>query len=178
MKVTHTLGLVLFGIGALSCAVVFAQGQAQETAKQPRNFLVQDTPSEFVPSLDALHSVRFSSSNFQQQSANLAKQYVKADKEEEKKEIRKKLGDVLAKQFDTQVEKQQKELADLEKQIASLKSLLKKRTDAKPTIIDRRIDQLIQDADGLGWTPGGSNVPGYQQANPYFNQFPIEEKKP
>lgn len=168
MKVTHTFGLVLLGIGVLSCAVVFAQ--AQDTPRQ-------ETKSEDYEPQEVVLSLPLNRLNFQQQSAKLAHQYVKADKDEEKKEIRKKLADVLAKQFDTQVEKQQKELADLEKQIASLKALLKKRTDAKTTIIERRMDQLIQDAEGLGWTPGGSNVPLYQQANPYFNPFPIEEKK-
>jgi len=152
------LGLILFGIGGLSCAVVFAQ--AQETAKQPRNAPVQGAISE-NPYSDRLDYGPLSTANFQQRSSQLAHQYIKAEKEEEKKEIRKKLADVLAKQFDTQVEKQQKELADLENQIASLKALLKKRTDAKTTIIDHRMDQLIQEAEGLGWTAPGAGHSGY-----------------
>ncbi len=169
MKMTRTLGSVLIGIGALTCAVVYAQ--AQEKAKQPsNNFLIQDGQQELIQSIDGLR-VNF---NYQQQTQDLAKQYVKTEKEDQKKEIRKKLGDVLAKQFDSQVEKQQKELADLEKQIANLKALLKKRTDAKTTIIDRRMDQLIQDAEGLGWNvPNDSNAHTlWQHAIPSSNSFP------
>lgn len=172
MKVTQTFGLVLFGIGILSCAVVFGQGQ--ETAKQPVNAPLQELVVQ-----DG-HQRLIGFANYQSQSTQLAHQYIKAEKDDEKKDIRKKLADVLAKQFDAQVEKQQKELADLEKQIANLKALLKKRTDAKTTIIDRRMDQLIQDAEGLGWNaPGDSNLHWFQQANPYSNFYPpVEEKKP
>jgi hypothetical protein len=172
MKVIHSLGFVLFGIGAVSCAVVFAQPQQPP---DKRNEIVQDiAPGE--PANE--WGIRLGYANFQQESSKLAHQYVKAEKEEDKKNIRKKLADVLAKQFDAQVGRQQKDLADLEKQIASLKALLKKRTDAKTTIIDRRMEQLIQDAEGLGWAvPGNYGFPGNQTGNPYGHAFPIEEKK-
>lgn len=88
------------------------------------------------------------------QTNQLAKQFVKTDKEDEKKEIRKKLTDVLNNQFDLHVQQQQKELEELEKQIANLRTVLKKRVDAKASIVDRRFEQLVQDAQGLGW-----NVP-------------------
>jgi TolA-binding protein len=97
-----------------------------------------------------------------QESAQLAKQYVDSKKEDERREIRKKLTDVLTQQFDEQIQQQQQELEDLEKQIANLRALLKKRLDAKSAIVERRIEQLIQDAEGLGWnapgTPGGAGV--------------------
>jgi len=161
MKLTRTFGLVLFGIAALSCAVLFAQ--TSETAKQPSITTGQPNPLVDYISQDVLQDGQWARSalNYHQESSQLAKRYVKAEKEDEKKEIRKKLGDVLAKQFDAQVVKQQKELTDLENQIASLKALLKKRTDAKTTIIDRRMDQLIQDAEGLGWTAPGAGHSGY-----------------
>jgi hypothetical protein len=94
------------------------------------------------------------------QTADLARQYVKAEKDETKKEIRKKLSDLLSQQFDAHAEQQQKELDDLEKEIARLKSLLKKRQDAKSTIVDRRMEQLIQEAEGLGWTAPRNPVIG------------------
>ena len=99
--------------------------------------------------------------NLSQETVQLAQQYVKATKEDEKKEIRKKLTDVLSQQFDQRLQQQQKEVDDLEKQIASLKDVLKKRTAAKATIVERRIDQLVQEAEGLGWnnpsSPHGMN---------------------
>lgn len=81
----------------------------------------------------------------------LAQQYVKSTKEDEKKDLRKKLSEALGKQFDQLAEQQQKELEDLEKQVSSLKALLKKRHEARDTIIDYRLDQVLQEAEGLGW---------------------------
>jgi hypothetical protein len=92
--------------------------------------------------------------------AQLAKDYVKANKEDAKKEIRKKLTESLAKQFDQHLQHQQKELDDLEKQIASVKDVLKKRQAAKNEIVERRLEQLIREAEGLGWNaPGSPRLP-------------------
>jgi hypothetical protein len=94
--------------------------------------------------------------------AQLAQQYVKSTKEDEKKDLRKKLSDALGKQFDQLAEQQHKELEDLEKQVASLKALLEKRHDARATIIDRKLDQVLQEAEGLGWgTHSGAPQAGY-----------------
>jgi hypothetical protein len=97
----------------------------------------------------------------QGQAQDLARQYVKAEKEEQKKEIRKKLTDLLAQQFDQRNEQQQKELENLEKQIVELKALLKKRADGRSAILDRRFEQLILDVEGLGWqAPDGKPAMG------------------
>jgi hypothetical protein len=95
-------------------------------------------------------------SSYQPQATQLAQQYAKATKEDEKKDIRKKLTDVLAQQFDQHAQEQQKELEELEKQIVNLKALLKKRQDAKSSIVERRLEQLIQDVEGLGWNAPGT----------------------
>ena len=88
----------------------------------------------------------------------LAEEYANAKGEDEKSEARKKLTDLLGRQFDEHIKRQQKELKELEKQIMTLRSLIKKRVDAKSSIVDRRIDQLLLDAEGLGWgTPGHVN---------------------
>jgi flagellar motility protein MotE (MotC chaperone) len=145
------IGLVL--AIALTCAAVSAPPQAQEVVPQysgPANHNVLLT--------DGL--------NVQSQTAGLAQQYVKAEKDDEKKEIRKKLTDVLGQQFNAQVQRQQKDLEDLEKQIASLRAVLKKRQDAKSTIVERRVEQLIQEAEGLGWT-----APSTPHANTPYNRF-------
>ena len=193
MKAARVLTFVLVGIGAITGAVVFGQS-APEKAKaplpevQPRansnafpnngqpNYVIQELapggPGFFVP-------------GSQDQSSQLVDDYVKA-KEEDRKEIRKKLADALGKQFDAHMEQQQKELAALEKQINELKNIMKKRQEAKTTIIDRRMDQLIQDAEGLGWTaPGSPNHAGALfRANPsmYYRssttgRAPSETKK-
>jgi hypothetical protein len=167
------LMFVVVGIGAVTCAVVFAQSGPEQAKKavapaQP-NVISPLLPGESFQ--DTRGFVLGLEPNLQDQSYQLVQQYVKAEKEEDKKEIRKKLADALGKQFDTHMELQQKELADLERQMAELQNLLKKRQKAKSEIIDRRMDQLIQDAEGLGWTaPGSPHQPRalWQQASPYY----------
>jgi hypothetical protein len=98
--------------------------------------------------------------------ADLAHQYAKATKEEEKKEIRVKLADSLNKEFDELARRQQAELDQLEKQVENLKVVLKKRKDSKSAIVERRLEQLIQDAEGLGWGSANRQIPVNDLSNP------------
>jgi septal ring factor EnvC (AmiA/AmiB activator) len=163
MNVVRNLALGLLLASMITCVAVSA----------PPQQLAQNQPSP----LGAYYSFPYANVA-SQQPAQLAKQYVDSKKEDEKRSIRKELTNVLTQQFDHQIQEQQKELDDLEKQIANLRSVLKKRLEAKSTIIDRRIEQLIQDAEGLGWNapssphygvgyPGGAYVkPGQPSMTP------------
>jgi hypothetical protein len=126
----------------------------------------QNTPL-YNPSLGGSQEGHAKHQQLQSESARLVQQYAKAEKEDDKKEIRKKLGDVIGQQFDLSLQEQQKELEDLEKQIADLRALLKKRRDSRTTIIDRRLEQIVQEAEGLGWNvPGARRSTGTQFGSP------------
>jgi hypothetical protein len=168
MKAARVLAFVLVGIGAITGAVVFGQSPPPVQAKRPANSAPTDLPGGYVIQELAPGGPSFFAP--QDQTAQLVDQYRKAEKEEDKKEIKKKLTDVLGQEFDAHMKHQQEELANLEKQINDLKALMKKRQDARTTIIDRHMDQLINDAEGLGW-----NAPGHPQhaglwarPNPYY----------
>jgi hypothetical protein len=91
-------------------------------------------------------------------SEDLLGQYAATDNADEQKRIRAELRDALAKQFDVQRQRRELELARVEERIKKVREQLKKRNDARDTIVDRRLDQLINDAEGLGWTgPGGTS---------------------
>ena len=47
----------------------------------------------------------------------------------------------------------------VEKARAYVREQLKKRTSARDTIVDRRLENLTSDADGLGWTPPSGGGP-------------------
>jgi hypothetical protein len=144
MKTIRVLSLALFGVAALTCSPVPAQDPPQPPEPPGVIKLRVD------PHLAQIH--------WQEEASTLAQKLAKTEKEDEKREIRKKLTDILNQQFDQHIEQQKKELADLEKQIADLKEVLKKRLDNKSAIVDRRIDQLMQEAQGLGWnTSRGSH---------------------
>lgn len=108
--------------------------------------------------------------NPENSSYNLAKEYANTEGDEKRRELRRKLEEALTKEFDQQSERQEKELKALEVQIRSLRSLLQKRKDAKADIIDRRIDELVQNAQGLGWNPSGTR-PGYYMGG--FSTTPV-----
>jgi hypothetical protein len=84
-------------------------------------------------------------------SIQLASQLAKAEKEEDKAKLRGELAATLNELFDQQAKRQAKEVEDLEVQIKKLRSALDKRLNNKPAIVQRRLEQLLQDADGLGW---------------------------
>ena len=124
--------------------------------KRPDNVPVTEPPvaiqySEFSPYVGRVDQQFYA---FRDESAQLAQKYAKAENDDEKATIRKSLTQVLEKQFDAQLKAQQQELEDLEKQVAKLKKLLSRRKEAKETIVERRLEQLVQEAEGLGW-----NVP-------------------
>ena len=148
--------------GMLSCLCMFAMTVEAQQAKIP-------DPIYSVPQSSTAGS-QYGYSPWQSQSAQLAKEYVKAETEDLKREFRKKLGDLLSQQFEQQAKQQQRELEELEHQIATLRATLKKRQDAKTTIIDRRIEQLLQEADGLGWSsPDNTRNRNYTVPVPSIN---------
>jgi hypothetical protein len=155
MRRFHLGVFVVVGISGLACAALFAQSPGQHQPSLPGG-----TPSSaqggYYP---ANWDGRFGP--LQAESNQLLQEYTKATKPEEKQEIRKKLIEAVGKQFDANAQHQKEELEDLEKQIAKLRDLLKKRLDAKTSIVERRLEQLIQEAEGLGWTaPGTSGFRG------------------
>ena len=105
----------------------------------------------------------------------LVQKYAKSTSDEEKKELKKKLTDLLVQQFDNHQQQQQKELDELEKQIKQLRETLKKRQDAKNSIVERRLEQLVHEADGLGWTAPHGNS-GYN-SRIYQNNFVSPQSK-
>jgi hypothetical protein len=70
-----------------------------------------------------------------------------SDRDKAKGELR----DVLEKQFDLRQVRHDKEIDALEAQVKKLKDLVRKRNDNRREIISKRLDQILSDAEGLGW---------------------------
>jgi hypothetical protein len=168
--VTTSFGITL--AVAITCAALFAQ---QPTPLAPaRN-------AEDFHAIDDYGVARnwqwYQAGDGRPHLADLARSYVKAQNDDAKAMIRKKLTEALGEQFDQHGKKQEKELRDIEKQIANLKDLLRRRLEAKTAIVERRADQLIHDADGMGWTsPSSPNL--YSAPSPYWTSIPSETTKP
>jgi Spy/CpxP family protein refolding chaperone len=171
MKALHRLVMGSLLAGAILCVSAVAQQPAVQESYQPSPYANHGSAKEAIPYKN-FGDNQAEQYVLQSQSLELAQKYVKTEKEDDKKDLRKKLTQLLGEQFDLHLEGQQKELDELEKQVAKLKAVLKKRKDAKENIVERRLEQLVQEADGLGWNaPRGGHFGGdyrqlYQWASP------------
>jgi hypothetical protein len=105
-------------------------------------------------------------------SEQLVAQHAATEDDEQRGGVKTLLAEVLVQQFSVQQQLRDRELARVEARVKKLRELTQKRREAQRTIIEQRLDQLLREADGLGWTsPGapGTNFPYSQQ--PVFHQF-------
>ena len=92
------------------------------------------------------------------EASELIGQYAESENAAERKRVAAELRQVLARQFEVQKQRRELELGRIEERVRRLREQIKKRNEARETIIDRRLAQLIDDAEGLGWTPPGGEA--------------------
>jgi hypothetical protein len=74
-----------------------------------------------------------------------------ATTDSQRSEVRTKLAENLGKQFDLRQKRHGLEIEALETQVKKLRELVRKRQDSREEIISRRVDQVLREAEGLGW---------------------------
>jgi hypothetical protein len=84
---------------------------------------------------------------------SLMESYAHTEGEAKRSEIKSNLSTALEKEFDVQQRRRDLELKRVEERLKKVRDLMDKRKDARRSIIEKRLDQLIREADGLGWTP-------------------------
>ena len=150
MKKNLVVGLVtLVGIAGLGLSAL-GQSPSQNNPFYP----VQEPQQN--GQLEALYSRGYlSGQNLYQplggETEKLARQLAKAKSDSERESLRAKLNDVLEKQFDERQKKHKAESEALEAQVKKLKELIATRNENRKEIITRRLDQIVRDAQGLGW---------------------------
>ena len=95
-------------------------------------------------------------SNLNGNVAMLADQLKSTQKTEERESILTKLKTAVGEQFDARQDAKTKELKALEEQLIKLKELHAKRSQQRDQIVADRVQQIVKEADGLGW--GTSDV--------------------
>ncbi len=104
-------------------------------------------------------------SRIEHETASLVDEYSRTEDESQRGKIKAKLAANLEKEFELQQKRRDLEVARIEAQLKKLREIMRKRGEARQTIIDKRLDQLLREADGLGWTPPhGTPTP----RSPYF----------
>jgi len=89
--------------------------------------------------------------------------------EKERTEVGKTLREALGKQFDAQQKRRALEVSKIEERLKKLKDTMKKRDDAKETIVGKRLDELTGVTDELGWEETGAapaRISVYGQGGP------------
>jgi hypothetical protein len=93
---------------------------------------------------------------FERESLDLARQIARTESRDEKDKLRARLAEVLREQFEAQQKRRQAEIDAIEERLKKLREMMRKRDDAKRDIIQRRQEQLLQEAEGLGWSSPGA----------------------
>jgi hypothetical protein len=107
-------------------------------------------------------------SKLEREASGLVSAYARTDDDGQRVKLKKKLADVLEKQFDQQQKRREAEVARVEAQVKKLRQLMSKRGEARESIISRRLDQLLREAEGLGWTPPPGGAQGLPPVTPLF----------
>lgn len=102
------------------------------------------------------------------QQANVASlvKLLKTAEGAEKESVVAKLKSAVGEQFDLRQEGKAKELKALEEQLAKLKEIHAKRTQQRDVIIAERVQQILREADGLGWGTDSQDSTGITGTSP------------
>jgi hypothetical protein len=89
--------------------------------------------------------------NLSRQAEQLARRLADAKSDSDRDKIKGDLRDVLEKQFELRQRRHEQEIEALEAQVKKLKDLVRRRSDNRREIVAKRLDQILSDAEGLGW---------------------------
>jgi hypothetical protein len=96
----------------------------------------------------------------------------------ERNDLEKSLREVLKAEFSMRLEAHEKEIKQLEEKVRQLRDRLNLRREKQDEIVDHRLQQLLRDAQGLGWGAegaGGQAIYQYWQANEMGANAPADD---
>ncbi|HEV3004419.1 MAG TPA: hypothetical protein VGX78_08145 [Pirellulales bacterium] len=166
------------GIAVVICGVALAQQPAIELALPGPSVVVGPSATSEVPVLaqvpyvqslfvgqqpggghdEALTELAQLDAKLAQEAQQLIEQYAGATDDDGRAKLKDQLAQTIERQFEAQQKLRELEVSRIEARVKKLRNLIDKRNMAKRTIIDKRLDQLIRDAEGLGWNPPGASA--------------------
>lgn len=138
-------------------ATVFVQTDSGITARVVRQNPFAEIFSSPAPDDAEMSKLKQADAAMGRQEEQLVERYASTEDAEQRSAIKAELAEHLTNHFSIQEQIRDRELARVEARVKKLRELTKKRRDAQRTIIEQRLDQLLRDADGLGWTPPPSD---------------------
>jgi len=85
------------------------------------------------------------------QASQVAHQLGSAKSDADREKLKAQLSTILEKQFEFRQQRHKKEIESLEAQVKKLRDLVDKRQENRREIVAKRLDQILQEAQGLGW---------------------------
>lgn len=148
--------IVLLGLGLSATPRNWGQEGTKEKSSDAYNpvltgnNLLQGAWRKADPEMDKLMREEATA---EREVAALIESYTRTVGDKGRSEIRSKVAAALEKEFDLQQKRRDLELGRVEARLKKVRELMKKRSEARQSIIEKRLDQLLREADGLGWTP-------------------------
>jgi hypothetical protein len=166
------LGSLVFSSGH------FALGQDNAPGAQPAPGLPDLPRMTYVPV--QMHNgpdpevgkLQHEEAKFDQEAAGLLREFARTENNDQRDKLKTRLADILAKEFDLQQKRRELELTRLETHMKKLRDMMNKRGAARQTIVEKRLDQLLRDADGLGWNSPSKSAPFPYVGAPDLKSFP------
>ena len=159
-----SLSVLLISLAALAA---YCPAQAQQTQQ---NWRLTEAATE-----DGRSHVIFVQVN--DKLAKFSEEWADAD-EDERGEMTDEAMVILSKQFDSDFEKREKAVEQLEKRLAKLKQQLDRRSSKKDQIVKLRLQQMTMNWEGLGWGDGRQATTGFPAlfSSSSNNQSPFDHK--
>jgi hypothetical protein len=85
------------------------------------------------------------------EATEVARQLGSAKSDADRDKLKTQLSTILEKQFELRQQRHKKEIESLEAQVKKLHDLVDKRQENRREIVAKRLDQVLQEAQGLGW---------------------------
>ena len=149
-RVRITIALIavaLMTLGALDYRPSVGLAQSADPGSSP---LRSPRPVQF----DGPKGVFFDPTNdVDHKVGQLIGEYSKTQDETKRASIKSELTTLLDQQFNLQQKHREAEVKSIEDQLRKLHEVMKKRADNRQSIVNNRLEQLLREADGLGWAP-------------------------
>ncbi len=146
------LAILLLGLGLSVTPPNWGQEPKDKNSYDP-GLYKDKREKELWPPDPEMHPLVQEEAVAEREVVELIESYKRTENEAERSKIKSKLAALLEKEFDVQQKRRDLELSRVEARLKKVRDLWKKRSDARQTIIGKRLDQLLSEADGLGWTP-------------------------
>ena len=94
------------------------------------------------------------------EQAQLLAKYAQTTDAKQKTEIKAELANVLQRQFDLQLQQREREVSEIEARVRNLREMIEKRKTARQSIVTNRLDQVLNELDGMGWVEPSAAMSG------------------